>query len=243
MRAAALCLLLASAGCRPAPDGVRVFAAASVHDAVAAWAERTGTPLRLSGGPSSVLARQIRAGAPADVFVSADRAWLEWLRAADCLGGEPARIARNTVVCIARPRSPLADAGISGPAALADALGKGALVGVGDEGVPVGDYARAALGAAGQLQRLAPRMVGLRDVRAVAVAVRDAHVDAGFVYRSELRSGGVAELFELVMPDTADVALWAVPLAGSAPAAAAVVDALTGPPAREVLAEFGFALP
>src|SRR5262245_65513544 len=105
---AAFALLLAlgaPGGARPAgakePLGLRVLAAASLTEVVEAFAKRfEGARVVTSFGASSELARQIKDGAPADVFISASPEWIDFLREAKALDGEPGVLARNQLACM-----------------------------------------------------------------------------------------------------------------------------------------------
>src|SRR5262245_53567052 len=109
----ALALLFAAplAHAQPTP-GLRVLAAASLTEVVGALARRfEGTLVVPSFGASSELARQIKDGAPADVFVSASPEWIDFLREKNALDGSAVVFARNELVCIAPHASGLAAKG------------------------------------------------------------------------------------------------------------------------------------
>src|SRR5262249_59673834 len=131
-RAAALAAALAVAGgaASPAPARaqetatVRVLAAASLTEVVDGLGKRfEGARVVPSFGASSELARQIKDGAPADVFVSASPDWIDLLREAKALDGEAIVLARNQLVCIAPKGSALR--GVGDPKALLARLAKG----------------------------------------------------------------------------------------------------------------------
>ena len=195
---------LSLAGCGVAAnpnDGtpeLTVFAAASTTQAVEyAASSHEGAQVRCSFASSSGLARQIRDGAPADVFLSASLQWVSFLEVAGALDGEPLVLARNRLVCIGRPGSwDLADP----PRSVEDLLGSlasGDRVAIADEGVPAGAYARQSLRAQGCWSRLAASAVGQDDVRSVLRAVESGQAVAGFVYATDARVGDVDVLFEL----------------------------------------------
>ncbi len=229
----------------PAPLGV--FAAASLTDVVQAMAAGfDGGGVRTAFGPSSELARQIRDGAPADVFLSASRDWVDFLREADLLDGEPVVFARNALVCVAPAGSALARRGIGDPAALAArGLGPGDLIAIADAGVPAGEYARASLARLGLLDSLRPRLVGRRDPRAVLHAVEGREVAAGFVYATDARGAAVDVLFAFDPATHPPIELWAVVVRGSRDPESArrFVAHLSGPAGRARLAEAGFLAP
>ncbi|WP_421857156.1 molybdate ABC transporter substrate-binding protein [Oricola sp.] len=176
--------LSASADSRCSDGGPVVFAAASLTDAVnelaTAFHERHGCTPAVTTAGSSTLARQIAAGAPADVFISASREWMAWLEknAPDRLAGAPVTVARNRLVIV------------TGHEAAANSVNEllTPRFAMGDPAhVPAGIYARAALGSLGQWEALAPHAVYAENVRvALAMATRG-DVGAAIVYATDAR--------------------------------------------------------
>jgi len=199
----ALVVVAAGGGPVQARDGaLRVLAAASLTEVAAELAQRFaetpgGTRVETVVGASSVLARQIRDGAPADVFLSASPAWMDFLADAEALAGASVAFARGRLVCVAPPGSPLARRGVPDARALFEVLGPQGRVAVADAGVPAGEYARGALRSRGLLADARGRLVGHKDVRAVLHAVERGALDAGFVYASDAAVARVAVLFAL----------------------------------------------
>src|SRR2546423_7026476 len=131
------------------PPQLLVFAAASLSDALEevdrAFSARTGVRVVASYAASSVLAKQIEAGAPADVFFSADRAWVEYLEARGLLErGSPRELLGNALVLIAPADSPL-QLNIAPGFDLSAALGAGRLAVADPDSVPAGKKTRAGL--------------------------------------------------------------------------------------------------
>lgn len=162
-------LALALAACAEPPPGPVIFAAASTADVV-----RGAAPgATVSVAASSVLARQIAAGAPADVIVSADADWIDWL-AERVLVLERRVVAGGRLVVVGPPDAPtagsLADA-VAGRIAIAD-----------DTHVPAGRYARLGIPAA-LWDRLDRIVTG--DVRAALAAVETGAADRAVVYASD----------------------------------------------------------
>lgn len=184
-----------------------VLAASSLTEVVEAIAPRfPDARVDASFGGSSMLARQIRDGAPADVFLSASGVWIDDLRESHALAGAPVVFARNRLVCIAPEGSRLTAAAtttdggstfrrVTGPTELLQHLGKDARIGIADPGVPAGEYARAALEHLGLLDGFERRLVGQKDVRAVLHAVEQGELDAGFVYATDAAVAAVDVLF------------------------------------------------
>lgn len=246
--AAALALAGATAGApvraeEPVP-ALRVLAAASLTEVVEGLAKSFDGAVAPSFGASSELARQIRDGAPADVFVSASPEWIAFLREANALDGEAVVIARNELVCVAPKGSPLAGAARD-PQSLLERLPAGEKIAIADAAVPAGEYARKALEHAGLLQAYEARLVGQKDVRAVLHAVEQGELAAGFVYATDARVAPVERLFAFAAASHPPIEYHAAALRGATSLAEArrFVTHLRSGKARTLLAEAGFALP
>lgn len=176
------CLLAAAAPVRG--EEILVFAAASLTDALdelgAAFARRGADRVTFSFGASSDLARQIKAGAPADVFFSADAARMDEVQQAGLV--DPAErwdVLSNELVVIVPGESKTA---IAAPGDLTK-LGRLALAN--PESVPAGVYTRTWLESLGLWPRVKDRIVPTLDVRAALAAVEGGHADAGIVYATD----------------------------------------------------------
>jgi molybdate transport system substrate-binding protein len=240
-----LALLLASLGSAPrvalAADEVVVFAAASLTDAVTEIARdfgnRSGARVVMSFGGSNDLARQIRAGAPADVFVSASAARMdEVVRAGLVRPEDRVDLLSNRLVVVVPARSGLK---LEAPQ---DLLRTRRLA-LGDpEAVPAGIYAREWLERMGLWARLRERVVPALDVRAALVAVESGAVDAGVVYRTDVAlAKGVRVAFEVPAGENPRILYVAGLLASSSKKAArAFFEDLQSPSARSVFERLGF---
>ncbi|MCA9505067.1 MAG: molybdate ABC transporter substrate-binding protein [Myxococcales bacterium] len=243
----------AGRGPDPTPAPLRVLAAASLTDVVDDLALRFtaagGGAVTTSFGASSALARQIRDGAPADVFVSASADWIAFLKETDAIDGSAIVVARNRLVCVTTRAGPLAAEAITDPRALLAALDRTGLdareVAIADPGVPAGEYAREALASLGLLPAFEPRLVGQSDVRAVLHAVEQGELAVGFVYATDARQADVVTLFSFdptTHPPIEYLAI--VPHGAPSPDRAhRFLDFLRGDEARARLAEAGFVLP
>lgn len=185
-----LSLLLAPATpvCAGAP---LVLAAASLQESLSAaadaWAARRHPRPVLAFAASSALARQVEAGAPADLFIAADEAWMDVL-AAKRLIRPPTRVAflTNRLVLIA-PVGRALPLAIGRGFPLALALGSGRLAIADPEAVPAGRYARAALVRLGVWDAVAPKVVRAENVRAALALVERGEAAAGIVYATDAR--------------------------------------------------------
>lgn len=238
-------------GCTSERDDppLRVYAAASLTDVVGALIEgyeaETGTPVSVSFGASSALARQIRDGAPADVFLSASPEWVEYLDEADAVAGRPVVLARNRLVAVTSLAS--ADRGLQATDAesLLKSLADDDGVGIADAGVPAGEYARAALSSLGLLDAYRPHLVGQTDVRAVLHAVAQGELRVGFVYATDAAAGEAAVLFAFDASNHPPIEYQAVALHGASDpeAARAFLAHVQSDAAQTLLDSAGFELP
>ncbi len=180
-------------GCaRGRDDALQVLAAASLTDVLPRIAAAAGLAPRFHFDASSRLAQQIEAGVPADVFASADLAWMDELQANGRIDPESRVVlARNRLVVIVPAGAPSRPASLSALAALPRLALAGAQV-------PAGRYADAALQAAGVSQAVAPRIVRGHDVRTALAWVRAGEADAGIVYATDaFADDGVAIAFAI----------------------------------------------
>jgi molybdate transport system substrate-binding protein len=170
--------------------GPLVLAAASMQEAIGsaadAWAKRGRPRPSLSFAASSALARQVAAGAPADLFVSADQDWMDDLAKRKLLvPGTRAVLAGNRLVVVARPGQ--ARVGNMRGAALGRLLGAGPLAMGDPDAVPAGKYGKAALERLGAWQAVAPHVVRGESVRAALSLVERGAAPYGIVYATDAR--------------------------------------------------------
>jgi molybdate transport system substrate-binding protein len=186
---AILALVLCLSGAAAcAEEPVRVFAAASLTNAlteIAARWQAAGHPAPvLTFGGSSLLAKQVEAGAPADLYASADRNWMDYLDARGLIDrASRVDVLGNELVLIA-PRDRGFKVDIRRGVDLAGAFA-GKLC-TGEPGVvPVGTYARDALQTLGVWDALQSRIVGTEDVRTALAFVERGECGAGVVYATD----------------------------------------------------------
>jgi molybdate transport system substrate-binding protein len=178
-------LVVLVAGCaKPASEPVRIFAAASTREALqqitADFQAETGQAVELSLGASSDLARQIEQGAPADLFLSADQAWADYLADRSLVVERRDRLTNRLVVIVpaasALHLSNLTE--LAGPEVQRLALAGAA--------VPAGRYARQALKRTDIWDSLKDRVLEGRDVRATLTYVSRGEAEAGIVYATDV---------------------------------------------------------
>lgn len=191
----ALVLLIGGCGPERAIDGgpgaradesPLVFAAASLKTALDEAQAACGRGFRTSYAASSALARQIEAGAPADLFISADQEWMDYLEARALIRVETRRdLLGNGLVLIA-PAGHAPSLVIGPGLELAAALGRDGRLAVADPNVvPAGKYARAALTTLGAWGGVAGRLAPAENVRAALLLVSRGEAPLGIVYRTD----------------------------------------------------------
>jgi molybdate transport system substrate-binding protein len=240
--AAALSSLLVVSWASPVAAGeLLVFAAASLADALQElgppWERETGTRVSFSFAASSTLARQIAAGAPADVFFSADLRQLASLERQGRLRPSERREALSNALVVIRPRD-------SGPlAALGGLVALPRLALADPEAVPAGVYARELLESRGLWSVVSGSVVPLSDVRAVVAAVAAGHVPAGIVYATDARRDGRVQVaLRIPRGEGPEIRYGLAPVVGSRSPelAARLVDFLAGPQSRGTWLRHGF---
>lgn len=223
-------------------DDVTVFAAASLKgpldEVVAAWTDATGVSVRISYGATSSLARQIEAGAPAEVFVSASEDWMDAV-AAQVVDGSRVDLLGNALVLVAP-----GEAGPIDLAYLPTALGEGRLAMALVDAVPAGQYGRAALTSLGLWDQVRDRVIEVEDVRAVLRLVERDEVAYGVVYATDARASDAVSVVASFPADSHPPIVYPAALVVGADAdAAAFLDFLSGAEADAIFAAAGFEVP
>ncbi len=223
-------------------EEVLVFAAVSLTDALrdvaVAYEKGSGDKLVFNLGASSLLARQIREGAPADLFLSADEAQMDGLDKAGLLLSASRRsLLSNALAIVVSP-----DGGpkITSPR---DLLSVRTLALAEPKIVPAGVYAKEYLEKLGLWDALVSRVIPTENVRACLAAVEAGNADAGIVYRTDaLTSKKVRVAWAVPAEEGPRISYPVAIVKGSAhPGAAKRLAAyLASEPAREVFARYGF---
>jgi molybdate transport system substrate-binding protein len=184
-------LTLTLAGQALADEGkITVFAAASLtnamQDIAAVYKKETNVDVVSSFASSSTLARQIEAGAPADLFISADQKWMDYAvdkKAVDA--ASRVTLLGNSLVVVAPKASAQGEVAINKETPWSSLL-KGGRLAVGDpEHVPAGIYAKEALQKLGAWETLAPELAPAEDVRGALALVARNEAPLGIVYGSD----------------------------------------------------------
>ncbi|MFZ5757234.1 MAG: molybdate ABC transporter substrate-binding protein [Pseudomonadota bacterium] len=244
LRCAAALLLLMSP-VTIAAETVTVYAAASLTRALNDIAKeyRAGhdADLKFSFAGSGTLARQIEAGAPAQVFASADRQWMDYLEQRGLIAdGSRRELLGNTLVLITpadRPRPVRMQKGFDLPASFDGKLCTGDTA-----SVPAGIYAKEALQNLGWWPGLEKRIVGAGDVRTALIFVERGECPLGIVYRTDAIGSRVAVAGEFPANSHTPIIYPFALLPKATPAAQAFFRHLDGDAARAVFVRHGFAV-
>lgn len=189
----ALLAALAAALPRPATaqeQPLTIFAAASLTDAMRVLAETwqaKGHPApRLSFAASSALARQIEQGAPADLFMSADEPWMDYVQQRDLIVNATRVSPVGNALVLVAPANSTASVTLARGTDLLALLGANGRIATGDPAhVPVGRYAQAALTWMGQWDAVSPRLARADNVRAALLLVERGEAPFGIVYATD----------------------------------------------------------
>ena len=237
--------------CAPsyAAGKVNVFAAASLKNALdevsAAWKAETGKETANSFAASPALARQIEAGAPADIFISADLDWMTYLADRKLIAaGSEVKLLGNTLVLVV-PAASTASAVIAPGFGLAGILSGGRLA-VGDvKAVPAGKYAKAALEKLGVWASVENSLAQAENVRAALKLVSTGEAPAGIVYGSDAKEDTSVRVLGVFPPDSHPPIIYPAAItAGSKNAeAGAFLQFLQSPAAKGIFTAHGFTVP
>lgn len=227
---------LASAGLRAGE--VMVFAAASLTDALKEIAQGySKDTVRFNFGASSLLARQIEEGAPADIFFSADEAKMDLLGKKGLIVQESRRARLSNSLVVVTAGTPLASP---------QDLLKLKRVALADPRiVPAGVYAREWLERLGLWKELESKVIPTQNVRAALAAVEAGNVDAAIVYKTDARIAKHSKIaYEVPAAEGPAISFPVALIKGTRPpdAARGFLAYLNGPEAGTVFLKHGFLL-
>ena len=238
--------------CLPAVAGAQemvLSVAISMREAVETLGRQfmqshSGVKLRYNFGSSGELQKQIEAGAPVDLFISAAQRQMDELESKGLIIGPTRRVFARNVLTVIKPADSKLD--LSKPADLLDGRVQKIVIG-NPKTVPVGQYAEESLKSLGLWDQLQPKLVLAENVRQALDYVARGEVEAGFVYTTDVavRSGQVVEAFRPVEDTYRPVTYPAAVIkASKQPALAqAFVDLLVSPDGQAVLSRLGFQPP
>ena len=242
-------LVLVTASSLATAADLTVFAAASLKESldrqIQVFQSKTGHLVRASYAGSNALAKQIENGAPADLFLSADEEWMDYLAARKLVVAPTRRdLLTNELVLIAPTQTtakveltPTATA-----ASLAAALGQGRLAVANPDNVPAGKYARTALTALGAWAAVESKLARSDNVRAALAFVARGEAPLGIVYRTDAIAEPRVRIVAVFPADTHAPIVYpgAIVTGRDSEAARDLLNHLSGEEGAAVWRQFGF---
>jgi molybdate transport system substrate-binding protein len=223
-----------------------VFGAASLKnaldDADAQYQRDAGRKVVVSYGASSALAKQIENGAPADIFISADLDWMDYVAAHKLIKPETRfNLLGNKLVLIASVDSRI-NLTIAPNFPLAQALGNDRLAMADPSAVPAGKYGKAALEALGVWSSVSSKIAPAQDVRATMLLVARGEAPLGIVYQTDAAADKSVKIVGAFPESTHPPIIYpvAVTTASTNPGAAAYIGFLKSPSAKPAFEIQGF---
>jgi molybdate transport system substrate-binding protein len=246
MRLLAAIAIVAFSATAYAEQKVTVYAAASLTNAIGEIATQyekaKGVKVVNSFAASSALAKQIENGAPADVFISADSKWMNYLQDKNKIDKSSRHdLLGNHLVLIAPKGSPLKvtmDKSFDFAKSFDGKLCTGDL-----ESVPVGIYAKQSLIKLGWWNDVKSRIVGTQDVRAALAFVERGECSAGIVYETDAKISAKSDMVATFPDATHDLIVYPVAVVANAQAGAKdFVEYLASPEASAIFSKYGFSV-
>ncbi|MDE8652903.1 molybdate ABC transporter substrate-binding protein [Novosphingobium album (ex Liu et al. 2023)] len=201
-----LACLLAAGPAHAQGRGPLVLAAASLQEAMNqaadAWAARKHPRPVISFASSAALARQIEAGAPADLFVSADEDWMNHVAGKGLIRPSTRTAFLSNRLVLIAPAASTARLTIARGFPLARALGNGRLAMADPDAVPAGKYGKAALTRLGVWTAVAPKVARAENVRAALALVERGAAPFGIVYATDARASTQVKVIGVFPPAT-----------------------------------------
>jgi len=247
VRYAALILLLALNPLSVAhAQDVVVFAAASLKnaldDAAHSFEQKGNAPVKISYAASSQLAKQIEAGAPADIFISADLAWMDYLQKRNLIQPTSRKNLLGNRLVLVAPAGSGMKVDVKPGFDLVGLLNGGRLAMADPDSVPAGKYGKAAVEKLGIWQSVAPHVAGAENVRAALLYVDRKETPLGIVYATDAASDPKVEIVGVFPEDTHPPIIYpaALTAASKNPAAAKFLAFIESPAATPAFTKQGF---
>lgn len=228
-------------------DTVLVFAASSLTEALSAVArrfeKRRGGEIVLSFASSAALARQIESGAPADIYVSADVQWMDYLERQNLIrAGTRRDLLSNRLVLIAPKRSDLETTKLTPDLRLATWLGDGRLAMGNPNHVPAGIYGKQALKSLKLWTSVRRNVAHAEDVRAALALVALGEAPLGIVYTTDAVAEDGVKIIGTFAKSAHSPIVYPVALTveSKAPCARAFLDYMRSNDANMIYRRYGF---
>ncbi len=233
---------------------ITLYAAASLSESVSAIAERYhqqhGEKITTVFAASSTLARQIARGAPADVFISANQKWMQYLvEQKKVTQDNSVSLLQNSLVIAAPENSAIDKFTLNSQTDLAALLANGRLATGNTDHVPVGIYAKQALTSLGLWSSVKSKLALSSNTRAALAFIERKAVPIGIVYKTDALASSKVKILSPVSQDSHDQILYPIALvqkANNESARAATLKALfvyqyfQSEPALAIFKQFGF---
>jgi molybdate transport system substrate-binding protein len=225
-----------------------VFAAASLTNVLdeigTAYTQQTRQPVKFSYAASSALARQLEAGARADVFFSADLEWMDYVQARSLIDRSTRRNVLGNRLALVAPADSKIELKIVPGFKLAEALGNGRLATGDPESVPVGKYARSALTSLGVWNDVADRLVRADNVRSALAFIARGETPLGIVYETDAKVEKRVRVVDFFPADSHPPIVYPVAVTAQArPNARQFVEFLRSAAAQDAFKKYGFQYP
>lgn len=231
-----------------AAEKVTVFAAASLKNALdaanAAWQAESGNETAVSYAASSALAKQIEAAAPADLFISADLAWMDYVAEKKLIKDDTrSNLLGNRIVLVA-PKDKAEAVDIKEGFDLADLVGDGKLAMGAVDSVPAGKYGKAALEKLGVWSSVEGKVAGAESVRAALALVSRGEAPYGIVYETDAAADPGVAVVGTFPEESHPPIIYPVAILSESqsPAAAAYLDFLKSEKAAPFFTQQGFTI-
>jgi len=227
---------------------ITVFAAASMKNALddidAVFTNKSGVKVVASYDASSALMKQIEAGAPADVFVSADLRWMDYGSEKKLIKDDTrVNLLGNVLVLIATKDSKIDHVDIAPGFDLAKLAGDGRIATGDVTSVPVGLYAKAALEKLGVWAAVEPKMAMTANVRAALVLVARGEAPLGIVYSTDAKVEPGVKVVGVFPDNSHDPIIYPVGATTNArPEATQYLAFLRSAAAKAIFERFGFSV-
>ena len=227
---------------------VVVFAAASLKNALdevaTSWNTESGKTAVVSYAASSALAKQIEEGAPADIFISADLAWMDDVAGKNLIKPETrSNLLGNRIVLVAPADSDVA-LDVAAGMDLAGALAGGKLAMGDPAAVPAGKYGQAALESLGVWDSVSGSVAAAENVRAALTLVSLGEAPLGIVYQTDAAADPGVKIVGMFPEDSHPPIIYPVALLASSdnPDAATLLEYLRSDAAKAAFEKQGFSI-
>jgi molybdate transport system substrate-binding protein len=227
---------------------ITVFAAASMKDALdavdKAYMQDHKDKIVVSYAASSALAKQIEQGAPADLFISADVQWMDYVAKAKLIdAARRVNLLGNTLVMIAPDDSKLSNVKIDSSLDLAKLTNGGRIAVADTKAVPAGLYAKAAFEKLGLWSKVEPKLAQAENVRAALALVARAEAPIGVVYSTDAKAEPKVKIVGTFPANSHPAIIYPVAVTANAkPATGAYYDFLKTSKAKAIFEKYGFAV-